>query len=102
MPAARAASIARWGAFSRTIRPHQTACSPPGPSGHALVSTPLATTCGTSAAPRHRPAVARETAASTGAAPRRARSADSSHGVGGVWRVRSTGTGSSGASVTGR
>ena len=99
-PARRAARTASCGAFSSTIRPDQTAVSPPGPAGHCSTSTPLSTTVlsviGAQAA-----AVCRETAAKE-LLPPSICTADSSHHRGGVCRVVSTGIGSERAIATGR
>jgi len=100
MPAARAASMATCGAFSRTSRPDQTAGPPPGPSCQVSTSTPfstvsLATTCDHASAVRRLTAVNDE-------APGAVVIADSSHGTGGVCRVVSSGIWSIGAIATGR
>jgi hypothetical protein len=102
MPARRAAAMALCVPFSGVIRPNHTKCGPPGPIGQRRVSIPLGTTAISSAACCQEAAVCRLTAANLVPVPAAASSADSSHGVGGVCSVVSTGMGSIGAIATGR
>jgi len=93
--------MARCGAFSGTIRPHQTRSGPPGPGCHWSTSTPLRIT-------RDATTWDQDRAVKTLTATNRARDvsispmAGSSHGVGGVCSVVSMGAGTVVAMAIGR
>ena len=91
-PATRAASIARCGPFSGTIRPDQTARAAAGAARATRSrSTPLGTTARVRDDVRQARRCARLTAANGHRRRARRRIADSSHGVGGVCSVVTTG-----------
>ncbi|GMA87927.1 hypothetical protein GCM10025868_31770 [Angustibacter aerolatus] len=100
-PARRAASIASLGAFSGTIRPDHSRASPPGPGRQVPRSTPFATTVARRPTCAHCCAVCRLTAENA-VVPSPAACAASSHGVGGVCSVVSSGVRSVPAMAIGR